>query len=188
MYYSNLSQETFVQYFGALYEQSWVVERAYHKGLAFEHDDPDELLYQFGQICYAATHGEKLTLLRSYPDLAGKAAGHGCISRESMLEQHQAGLDRCSPQQFSRFNNLNRLYWGRFGFPFIAFLNERTPDEVLGEFSERLCATRDVEFMSALAEVQKIARCRLRTLVLHDRQQQPDQIQAGKGRRHWFAV
>lgn len=168
MHFSNLSRETFVQYFSALYEHSsWVIERTWQAGLALKHDDPQVLFKQFAQVCDAATQGEKLALLRSYPDLAGKAAGTGLVSREFSAEHQQAGLDQCSPEQLARFNTLNRLYWARFGFPFITLLSSRTPDDILDEFSKRLRVERDVEFSTAVAEVQKIAQQRLDTLVQH---------------------
>ncbi len=171
----DLSREMFVQYLGGVYENSpWVVERAYNTGLTPGDDNPELLARQFQQSINEASEQEKLDLIRAYPDLAGKALTAGGLSRPAALEQRAAGLDQCAPEELMRFNDLNKLYWARFGFPYVADLKGSTPAEVLHRFAERLHKKRDVEFHTALAEIHKIARHRLDSL-LHSELGEGDQ-------------
>ena len=159
---SDLSRETFVQYLCGVYEHSpWVATRAYNAGLTPDHDSPDLLAKAFEQSVDEATEEEKLALVRAYPDMAGKVSLSGKLSRWSAAEQMSAGLDQCDPEQLERFNDLNRLYWSRFGFPFIISLVGADRDEVLTVFRQRLRGEREAELQTALLEIHKIARLRL---------------------------
>ena len=82
-------------------------------------DDPETLAHAMASAVAKAGEVEKLTLLRAHPDLAGKAAVAGDLTADSASEQSGAGLDRCSPEEFSRFQAYNDAYWEKFGFPFI---------------------------------------------------------------------
>lgn len=172
---SDLSRPTFVQYFGGLYEQSpWVVERAYNAGLAPQHDHPDALAKLFQRSIDEATDAEKLALVRAQYDIFGKEAIAGGLSQEASFEQASAGLADCSPEQLDRFQDLNRLYWGRFGFPFVMAVRGRTREDIVRAFDERMRNDRQTEFATALAEIQKSAVQRMNALL------QGAGLQAGK--------
>ena len=67
----------------------------------------------------AAPREKQLGFLRQHPDLAGKAARAGAITKESKREQASVGLDTLSEEEFARFHRLNDAYKSKFGFPFI---------------------------------------------------------------------
>ncbi|MFK7860595.1 MAG: 2-oxo-4-hydroxy-4-carboxy-5-ureidoimidazoline decarboxylase [Granulosicoccus sp.] len=163
---SDLSRQMFVQYFGAVYEQSpWVVERAYSAGLTLKHDKPEILARHFQRIVEEATDAERLSLVRSYPDLFGKEAIVGTLSKEASIEQASVGLADCTPEQLERFNELNRLYWGRFGFPFVMALKGRTQEDILSAFGARMRNDVKAELSIAVGEIHNIARSRLNVLL-----------------------
>jgi 2-oxo-4-hydroxy-4-carboxy-5-ureidoimidazoline decarboxylase len=114
---------------------------------------------------YDAGEEEKLALIQAHPDLAGRAAGEGALSPESTAEQAGAGLDRLTPTELASFSRMNEEYRARFGFPFVICVSEHTKESVLTRFAERLENDGDREIETALAEICKIARLRLRDLV-----------------------
>ncbi len=108
---------------------------------------------------------QKLALLRAHPDLAGKLARAGALTNASSAEQASAGLDRLSEAEFQRFTAFNIAYTEKFGFPFIIAVRENTKASILKAFERRITNSREAEFTTALAEVAKIARLRLTTLL-----------------------
>lgn len=107
----------------------------------------------------------QVALLRAHPDLVGRAALAGTLSRDSTAEQAAAGLNRLSPEDVATFNRLNAAYRTKFGFPFIVCARENTKATILAGFEERLPHDRDDEIRIALGEVAKICRLRLASLV-----------------------
>lgn len=166
---SELSRQTFVQYFGGLYEHSaWIVERAYSAGLTPAHDHPGLLIEAFGAALAASSHEEKLGLIRAHPDLVGKAAIAGELTDESTAEQSSAGLNQCTEAEFARFTQLNTAYKEKFGFPFVMAVRESHRTEILLAFEERILNSPEIEFERALNEIQQIARLRLDVLLQPD--------------------
>ena len=113
----------------------------------------------------AAPEARKMALIRAHPDLAGKAAVAGELTRESTLEQSSAGLDTLTPDEYREFQRLNGAYRERFGFPLIFAVREHTKETILAGAEERLRHSRRREVETALAEISKIARLRLEDLV-----------------------
>lgn len=164
-----LSRQTFVQYFGGLYEHSaWIVERAYEAGLTPVHNDPDFLCKAFQDVLASANQEEKLGLINAHPDLVGKAAIAGELTEESSVEQSSAGLNQCSQEEFARFTQLNSAYKEKFKFPFIMAVREKSRSEILAAFSARIQNSVDIEFERALSEINQIARLRLGVLLQKD--------------------
>jgi len=110
---------------------------------------------------YSAPTERKLALIRAHPDLAGRAAIEGTLTRSSENEQASAGLDRLTPDEYEAFTRLNAAYRERFGFPFVVCAREHTKESILRVAAERLAHTRDEEVRVALEEIAKIARLRL---------------------------
>ena len=116
-------------------------------------------------VIAGAGEAEQLALLRGHPDLAGKAAIAGDLTRDSRREQQGAGLDRLTPAEYERFHALNRAYRERFGFPFILAVKGRTKDDILAAFAARAGNDPAVERRTALEQVGRIAAFRLADLV-----------------------
>ena len=162
---SSLSRDVFVARFGGIYEHSpWVAERAFDEGLGAGDDGPAGLSARMREIVEAAGETAWLILLRAHPELAGKLAIGGGLTKDSASEQSSAGLDKCSEAEFRRFHELNTLYRERFGFPFIIAVRGLTRQEILAAFEKRVHHSREDEMRTALDQVHRIARLRLEAM------------------------
>jgi N-carbamoyl-L-amino-acid hydrolase len=113
----------------------------------------------------AASPAEQLALIRSHPELAGRAAVRGEMTPESAGEQQGAGLTACSAQEFARLHELNAAYSGKFGFPFVLAVKGHTRSSVLEAMQQRVDHGLEEERATALAEIGRIARFRLAELL-----------------------
>jgi OHCU decarboxylase len=150
----------FIARYADIYEHSpWVAERV--APLATEGDDTEQLAMLMADCVDNAATEQQLELIRAHPDLAGRAQVAGELTADSTIEQASAGLDRCSPEEFERFQRLNEAYRDRFGFPFVMAVRGSSRGQILDAFAARLENDYDLEFETALAEIHKIARLRL---------------------------
>ena len=83
------------------------------------------------------------------------------LTDDSVSEQASAGLDRCRPEEYARFQALNTAYRRKFGFPFVMAVRGCTREQILAAFESRLENDYDEEFENALLEIHRIARMRL---------------------------
>jgi OHCU decarboxylase len=162
---SSLDRTQFVALHGRVYEHSpWIAETAWSRGLEAQHDTVEGLHQALVAIVDAAPRERQLALLNAHPDLAGRLAVSGELTAESTSEQASAGLDKCSPDEFRRFTELNEAYKRKFPFPFIMAVKGKSRVEILKAFEHRIHNAEDIEFRTALSEVHKIALIRLRDL------------------------
>ena len=156
-----MTRDEFVSRYGGVYEHSpWVAERAFDRHGAIT----DSLAPALAAIVDAATDEEKLTLIRAHPDLAGRAAVAGELTRDSTAEQRSAGIERLSKADYARLQALNARYKDRFGFPFVMAVRGSSVQAILRAFDARLRHDRETEFDTAIAEIHKIARLRLEAM------------------------
>jgi len=159
---SGLIRADFVARFGGIYEHSpWVAERLWDSGLSGVHDRVAGLKVAMAAIVDGADRDVKMALIRTHPDLAGRLAIAGELTAASTSEQASAGLDQCTPEELTRFKELNEAYKARFDFPFIMAVKDRSRQEILAAFEARLGNSPEQEFGTALAEIHKIAGLRL---------------------------
>lgn len=162
---SQLDRAQFLQLQGRVYEHSpWIAEKLWDAGLKPRHDEIETLHRDLAAIVDAAPRDKQLALLNAHPDLAGRLAMRGELTAESTSEQAGAGLDKCSPEEFRRFTELNDAYKKKFGFPFILAVKGKNRAEILQNFEARIHHAPEAEFRTALNEVHKIALLRLRDL------------------------
>lgn len=160
-----MPQRDFVARFGEVYEHSpWIAEALYERGLSAAEDHPEGLAAALSAVLAQADFAAKMELIRAHPDLAGRAAVAGDLTDASRAEQAGAGLDRCSPEEFRRFQELNEAYKAKFGFPFILAVGGRSRRDILAAFEARLGNDPDTEFGTALQEIDRIARLRLEAM------------------------
>ena len=163
---SQMSEAEFVGRFGGVFEHSaWIAEAAWRVGLWPEADGAEGLHAQLCAVLRTASSARKLELLRAHPELAGRLAVAGQLTDASSSEQANAGLDRCTAEEYARFQSLNADYQAKFGFPFIMAVKGRSRQEILAAFERRLHNARDEEMAAALGEVEKIALLRLKELL-----------------------
>jgi len=156
---NRMDLRAFLACLGEIFEHSpWVAESAMagrpYESVAALHEA------MVGAV-RAAPRERQLALLRAHPDLAGKLALAGELTRSSIGEQAAAGLDRCSAEELERFQNLNGAYKAKFDFPFIMAVKGSSRADILEAFEARLANDPDTEFNTALEQVARIARLRL---------------------------
>jgi OHCU decarboxylase len=158
-------REDFVRRFGGIFEHSpWVAERAFDRA-ASSGLTAGNIHSALCNAFRAASPAERLAVLRAHPDLAGKLAVAGKLTIDSRSEQASAGLDRLSPEEHARFTELNAAYTKKFGFPFIIAVKGLTKEDILAAFERRIDNSKEEEFETACAEVERIARLRLRSML-----------------------
>jgi OHCU decarboxylase len=160
----DMDRAAFVAKFGGVYEHfPEIAETAFERGLGPGTDTPGGLADAMAAVAAGLDEEAGLRLIRNHPDLAGRLAVAE-LTPESRSEQAGAGLDRCTPEEFARFRELNDAYKTKFGFPFILAVAGRTRAEILAAFETRLANDRDTEFVTALQQIDRIARIRLEML------------------------
>lgn len=161
-----MTRDEFIIRFGGVFEHSpWIAGRAFDSGAIGEPLTASAVHAALAAQFQAASPEEQLGVLRAHPDLAGRLAIAGELTEDSRKEQAGAGLDRLSPAEHARFTALNTAYVEKFGFPFIIAVKGLTKDDILAAFEARIGNSREQEFETARAQVEKIALLRLTALL-----------------------
>jgi 2-oxo-4-hydroxy-4-carboxy-5-ureidoimidazoline decarboxylase len=152
---NQMDETAFVAALGAIFEDTPEIARetSYYRPFTDRHS----LYQQMIAIVHYFSPEEKLALIRAHPDLGTRAK----MAEASVQEQAGVGLDRLSPEEFDRFQNLNQAYRQKFDFPFIIAVKDHTKESILAAFEERLLNDGATEIDRALTEIGKIARFRL---------------------------
>ncbi|MDR5884461.1 2-oxo-4-hydroxy-4-carboxy-5-ureidoimidazoline decarboxylase [Vreelandella janggokensis] len=168
---SELSLDAFIEHYGDIYEHSpWVAQAAWETGLTSAHDHPDALADAMGLQLQQASSEKQIRVIQAHPDLAGKAAMAGRLTQHSTSEQAGAGLDQCTPEEFARFEQLNADYKERFGFPFVIAVKGLDRFAILEAFAKRLENDAMTERKTAIEQIIRIARLRLRARAAEQQQ------------------
>jgi len=112
-----------------------------------------------------ASIDEQLALIRAHPELSGRTRMCGELTPESAREQQCAGLAACTPEEFTRLQQLNAAYTQRFGFPFVLAIKGHDRASVIAALERRVGNTVEHERAVALREIGRIAAFRLAELV-----------------------
>lgn len=162
---TEMTETEFVERFGGVYEHSpWIAQETWQTPLSEPHNTLDGLHQQMQIVVSKASHDALLTLIKHHPDLAGKAAIDGTLTKESTSEQSGAGIDQCTAEEFALFEQFNGAYKEKFGFPFIMAVKGSNRHLILAAFEKRLKNDEQTEFDTAINEIHKIARFRLEDL------------------------
>ena len=167
---NNCDASAFIDCLRGIYEHSpWIPQRAAAQR-PFANLTALKLALQ--RIVTAATQDEQLGLIRAHPELAGKAAIAGELTKESTGEQAKAGLHHCSAEEFATLQKRNADYNAKFGFPFILAVKGAdgkgfTRQAIINTFTRRLKNQRDDELAENLRQIGRIAELRLNDLLGH---------------------
>lgn len=159
-------REGFVAICGPFFENSpWIAERAFEKR---PFATRQALHHALTDVMYSASRDEQVKLICAHPDLVGRLAREGGLTRESTCEQAAAGLDALKDEEIAAFDRYNRAYRDKFGFPFVICARQNKKDAILAAFPQRLEHSRETEIQTALNEISKIAQLRLHDAVDED--------------------
>src|SRR3974390_613207 len=153
------TRAAFIDALGDIFEHSpWVAEAA-----AGERPFPTlaALYDRLSAALLGAGAEQQLAVIKAHPDLAGKAARAGGLTRESTAEQASAGLDRLSEEEYATFHRLNEAYKQKFGFPFIIGVRRHTKDSILDQLERRRAHDIAAERNTALREILRSVTLRL---------------------------
>ncbi|HSY43904.1 MAG TPA: 2-oxo-4-hydroxy-4-carboxy-5-ureidoimidazoline decarboxylase, partial [Candidatus Acidoferrum sp.] len=160
---NKLNREEFSSIVGPVFEHSsWIAEKVWPKK---PFTGIQELHSAMCDVVRDAGLEKQLALIRAHPDLVGRAALSGTLTRESTNEQAGAGLNKLSPGEISLFQKQNEAYRSKFGFPFVICARMNKKEAILAGFERRLQNTTEQEVYIALEEIFKIAEFRLRDLI-----------------------
>ena len=157
------SQAEFVIIVGPVFEHSpWIAEDTWPNR---PFCSLEELHRALCKTVQSAEQARQLALICAHPDLVGRAALAGTLTRESTKEQSSAGLNKLSPEEVALFQKQNAAYHEKFNFPFVICARLNKKEAILAGFEKRLQNSREYEIQIALEEIYKIAEFRLRDLV-----------------------
>src|SRR5919112_1270757 len=165
---SALDRETFAQRLGFLFEGSpWIAAEAWDSRPWRTREALHAALLE---VVARASQERQLALIQAHPDLVGRAALAGTLTRESTTEQRAAGLDPnvLSEEDVVWFQDTNAKYQARFGFPFVICARDNQKDAIAAGLAERLNNDRRTEIETALYEIGRIAWHRLGDVVVDD--------------------
>jgi urate oxidase len=163
-----LDRQEFAERLGFLFEGSpWIAAEAWDSRPWRTRDALHAALLE---VVARASQERQLALIRAHPDLVGRAAVAGTLTRESTSEQRAAGLDpnRLSEEEIAWFQEANAKYEAKFGFPFVICARDNKKDAVANGLVERLGNDRRTEIETALHEIGRIAWHRLNDVVEDD--------------------
>ena len=160
---NQMTCEAFTDAFGDIYEHSpWVAEAAWQ---ARPFADPNALGGAMAQAVRGASDEQRMALLNAHPELAGREAKAGNLTRSSSEEQAGAGLVDLAPDELAHVARFNQAYYAKFGFPFIIAVRHHTKSTIMQAMETRLENDRDTELSTALEQVDEIGRLRLEKLI-----------------------
>src|SRR5262249_5319047 len=98
------------------------------------------------ELCQTVTDAgveAQIALIRAHPDLVGRAALAGTLTRESTEEQASAGLNKLTLEEVALFQDHNAAYKMKFGFPFVICARLNKKEAMLAGFRARQENTRE---------------------------------------------
>jgi 2-oxo-4-hydroxy-4-carboxy-5-ureidoimidazoline decarboxylase len=157
------SPARFVELLGAIFEHSpWVAELAYPER---PFASRNELHRVMSTATRCAPEVQRMALLCQHPELAGKEADAGTLTDDSKREQAGAGLNQCTADELLTIKSLNQAYRAKFEFPFIIAVAGLDKFQIIAAMESRLGNSIELEFDTAIGEVEKIARIRIDALI-----------------------
>jgi len=160
---NQFNAELFSAALGSIFEHSpWVADLSFEKR-------PFESTAHLHQVMLnsvkTAPHKQRMALICSHPELAGKEASAGTLTNDSKKEQSGAGLDQCNATELQQLQTLNRAYNHKFHFPFVIAVTGLNRSQVIASLEIRLNHSIELEFDTSIIEIGKIGKIRLTALI-----------------------
>lgn len=157
---NGMARDAFVAAFGSTFEHSpWVAEGAWP---ARPFASEEALHAAMIDVVRRAPRDTQIAFLRGHPELAGKEAQAGTMTRESVGEQASAGLDALSRDEIAELRALNARYLERHGFPFIVAVRRYSKSQIFEQLRQRIGRDSQAELQEALNQIASITRLRVR--------------------------
>lgn len=151
---NSLTRDEFVRVVGPAFEHSpWIAASTWTKR---PFASIEELHRALCQPVAEADAEKQLALVRAHPDLGGRAALAGTLTRASTNEQASAGLGQGTPQEIELLQQNNAASQVKFGFPFVICARRNQKAAILNGFEVRLQNSREREPQTALSEISRL--------------------------------
>ena len=158
-----MTLQAFLAALGGVFEHSpWIAQRAF---AARPFASVAALHVAMVDAVQRAPREAQVALLNVHPELAGKEAQAGALTRSSTSEQAGVGLNALSREEMEAMARWNRQHREKFGFPFIIAVRQHSKASIFSEFQRRLTTDSETELAACLEQVFAIARLRLEDLV-----------------------
>ena len=156
---NSLDKSEFLSIFGNVFEKSkWISEKVFDKK---PFKNLDSFISEIIGIYENSDNKTILEILNLHPELAVEKK----LTENSEVEQSNANLKKCTPEEFDEFKKLNTEYKKKFNFPFIIAVKGKNKNEILNYFKVRINNSLDKEFLEAKEQVKKIATFRLEEII-----------------------
>ena len=154
-----LTKKEFLSIFGNIFEKSdWIASTTFElKPFKDIKDLKDKMI-----SIYEKSSKEKIIIIFN---LHPKLAVDKKLTSFSSKEQFEAKLNTCTKEEIIEFQNLNKHYYEKFGFPFIMAVKGKSKNEILDSFRQRVKNNFEIEFDEAKLQVKKIASLRLNEIL-----------------------
>eukprot|EP00128_Syssomonas_multiformis_P000103 Colp12_sorted_trinity150504_noHs@24861 len=157
---NTVGKEEFVKAVNTLFETAPPLAKYLYDNRPY--DSYESIISAADKMISAASDSEKVEILNAHP-VIGERKQLSALSRlEQGLHKEAAGVE--DPQitaVYEELEKLNKLYFDKFGFKFIIFVNGRSKADLLPEFRARLEGKREDEMRTGLEAMVSIARDRL---------------------------
>ena len=156
---NSLDKSEFLSIFGNVFEKSkWISEKVFDKK---PFKNLESFVSEIIGIYENSDNKTILEILNLHPELAVEKK----LTENSEVEQSNANLKKCTPEEFDEFKKLNTEYKKKFNFPFIIAVKGKNKNEILNYFKERINNSLEEEFLEAKKQVKKIATFRLEEII-----------------------
>ncbi|KAK3098846.1 hypothetical protein FSP39_023654 [Pinctada imbricata] len=160
---NSMSYEEFISKFGNVVEHCSLCAAAVWREHPF--NDVAQLSRHIAKFIDDLPLSGKEGILRLHPDLAGRIAQSGGLTKESTNEQKSAGLNDMTDDERMKMNRMNEQYKQKFGFPFVICARQNKKAAILEGLERRLNNSAEQEAITGANEVKKICDLRLRDIV-----------------------
>ena len=160
---NKLSKSDFISIFGNVFEKTkWIAEKTYDLK---PFSNFEEISSKMIDIFENSKKNDLIKILNFHPELAVEKI----MTRDSIKEQSNAQLNKCTKEELAEFIKLNKDYKKKFNFPFIIAVKGKNKEEILNNFKNRITNEINIEFEEAKKQVKKIASFRLNQIKIDNK-------------------
>ena len=159
-----MSSDIFINNFKNVFENTPSISVSAEKLRPFE--NKNHMIKNFLNEFDKLNTNSKKNIIKNHPDLGNRFKINNDLTEMSRNEQKNAGLDNCTEEEFSLFNQLNNQFKSKFGLPFIFAVKGKNKSIIIEEFKKRLINDNiEKEVEESIRQVKQIADFRLNEIV-----------------------
>ncbi|WP_017446467.1 2-oxo-4-hydroxy-4-carboxy-5-ureidoimidazoline decarboxylase [Gayadomonas joobiniege] len=118
------------------------------------------------KIWRSCTETDYLQAFEGHPQIGNMASLKAKYARSASLCNHeQSSMQQADEELIQQMADLNQAYLKKFGFIYIVYASDKSPQQMLSLLKERLTNSRAIELKIAAAEQYKITHLRINKLL-----------------------